>query len=102
MCRENIRLNGLENKDKQNKNNTKNLKVFFKEKLKENLVGGYLRIRGRFILSNTTIRGSVKMKITDNKIEFESSSESYEEIVQKLVEVLIYLKQEDYNENRSL
>jgi hypothetical protein len=54
----------------------------------------YLRQDGS-LLSNTSINRSMKMAIID-KIDYvsENSSENYEEIINKLMELLIYLKQE--------
>jgi hypothetical protein len=104
--------------------NAKNLKVFFKEKFKENLVGGYLKAKGigiwvykltgeknyikfyvkilscqylrqdGYLLSSASINGGTNMPIIDKTIDFENSSEKYEEIIKKLIELLIYLRQE--------
>lgn len=60
----------------------------------KNLPRQYLRW-GRSLLLSTSINRGIKMPRID-KIDYvsESSSEQYEEIMNKLMELLIYLKQE--------
>lgn len=130
VCRANIKFRGLENNEYLSeimlykylyqKNNTKNYDVF--------LVEDYIRAREieiwiykyseekntnkyiyknmwNFLLSLIKLERNLAQMDKNNSsgIIAERNSDNYEEIVQKLVEVFIYLKQEAiYDENRPL